>query len=78
MILGTSKQQITASGRNRLVIQNLGPGNVFLGTEGDVSPTIGLKIAVNAVYEFPTTSADDDVWVVADAANTDVRVLRVG
>lgn len=78
VIVGTSAQAVVAQGRTRLVIQNLGPGDVFLDTEGTVTPTAGLKIPVNATYEFPTASADDNVWLVASAANTDVRVIRIG
>lgn len=78
VILGTTKQAVAASGRNRLLIQNLGPGNVFLDTEGTVTATAGLKIEPGAVYEFPTASADDDVYIISDTANTDVRIVRLG
>lgn len=78
IIVGTTPVQVPGGGRTRALIQNLGPGNIYLDTEGSVDATSGLRIAPNEGYEFPTAGASDELWLVADAANTDVRHIRVG
>jgi len=77
ILVGTTSQKILAD-RSRPVIQNLGPGNVYIDTDGDVDVNSGLKLAVNAVYEFPTAGAESDIWIVSDAADTDVRIVEMG
>lgn len=77
VLVGTTSQKLPAD-RSRPVIQNLGPGDVYLDTDGDVDADSGMKLAVGAVYEFPTSGATSDIWVVATQADTDVRVIEVG
>ncbi len=78
ILLGTTPQQIKGT-RSRPLIQNLGPGNVYVDTDGDVDAASGFKMVPNSVYEFPTSGASSvGIWVVADAANTDVRVVGMG
>lgn len=78
IIVGTVSQKIPSGGRTRPVIQNLGPGDVYIDTEGSVTASSGLKLPVGSVYEFPTAGTLDDIWIVASEAGTDVRVIKVG
>lgn len=77
LILGTTSQSI-ASTRERPVIQNLGPGNVYIDTDGDVDSSSGLKLVVGAVYEFPTSGSPSKIYLVADMPSTDVRIIGMG
>ncbi len=77
-IVGTSAQKVVAGGRQRPVIQNLGPGVIYLDTGGTVTVSTGLRIPVGAVYEFPTSGSEDDIWIIATEADTDVRVIEIG
>lgn len=78
IIVGTSAQKVVSGGRQRPVVQNLGPGTIFLDTEGSVTPTTGIKIPVGWTYEFPTSGSEDDIWIISDTASTDVRVIQIG
>lgn len=78
MILGATPQQIPGN-RSRPVIQNLGPGTVYLDTDGAVDETSGLQIAVGQAYEFPGAGGNSvGIFLMADAEDTDVRVVGVG
>lgn len=77
ILVGTTAVKIPAT-RKIPVIQNLGPGILFLDTDGDVDVDSGLKLGVGVVYEFPESGAYSDIWVVADAEGTDVRIIEVG
>lgn len=77
ILLGTTAQNIRGD-RSLPVIQNLGPGTVYLDTDGDVDATSGLKIDPGAVYEFPISGGNMGIWIVASEANTDVRVIELG
>lgn len=59
------------------VIQNLGPGVLYLDTSSSVSVTTGLRVPVDGAYEWPRDVATS-VYAVASAAGTDVRILKVG
>jgi hypothetical protein len=66
-------------GRSRPLIQNLGPGNVFMSTDSTVTVTSGFMIPVGAAYEFPTPrSASKGVWLCTDEDGTDVRFVLLG
>jgi len=68
------------TGTQRPIIQNLGPGIVYIGPTSTDLTTEGLKLPVNAVYEYPAIVQDGAgaVWVVADTNSTDVRIINVG
>ena len=68
------------TGSMRPVIQNLGPGDLFLSTNGTNITTVGIKIPVNAGYEVPAilTEGAGQVWLAASGGNCDVRILNVG
>lgn len=78
ILVGTSPLPIRAT-RARPLIQNLGPGNVYLDTDGNVDADSGFKIIPNAVYEFPTSAGNSrGVFIVSDTPDTDVRVIGMG
>lgn len=79
IVVGTAAVAVPYAGDNILVIQNLGPGALYVDAAATVTSTTGLKLAVNAVYEFPRqlNKGSGEVWVIADAASTDVRILEV-
>lgn len=76
--LGLTPQKLSSS-RARPVIQNLGPGTVYLDTDGDVDIDSGFQIVTGAVYEFPAPGGrSKGVWIMADTEDTDVRVVEMG
>lgn len=60
-----------------VVMQNLGPGDIYVDFKDDVSVTSGVKIAASGAYEFPR-GASQGLYVVASANETDVRIMAVG
>lgn len=80
LILGTTAQSVPTEGRARPVIQNLGPGKVYLDTNNGVTTSGGLQLPVGAIYEFHVGAGFNagGVWLVSDAANTDVRIIGIG
>jgi hypothetical protein len=74
--VGTTPVALPVDRGETPIIQNLGPGVVYLDTRSNVSTGTGLQVAVNSAYEWPTdvTSA---VYAVADVADTDVRIMVV-
>jgi hypothetical protein len=62
------------------VIQNLGPGVLYIGATSTNLSTEGLQLPVGAVYEFPRIVQDGAgaVWIQAIGASCDVRMLNVG
>jgi hypothetical protein len=68
------------SGTQQPIIQNLGPGNLYIGTSSTNLSTTGLYLPAGAVYEFPATLVEGAgaIWLEADAPDTDVRVINVG
>lgn len=60
-----------------VVVQNLGPGNLFLDAVNTVAPSTGIKIAVGGGYEIADYKGGP-IFIVADAASTDVRYAAFG
>ena len=62
------------------VIQNLGPGILYLSSSNTNITTEGLQLPVGAVYEFPEIVQDGAgaVWIQATGGDCDVRMLNVG
>lgn len=68
-----------ATGRGRPIIQNLGPGNVYFDSEPTVTASTGIRLVPGAAFEFATgVGVETGLSVVADQANTDVRVIVMG
>jgi len=82
MILTTAAGIVDSgfSGTNQPVIQNLGPGTLYVGPYSTNLSTNGLKLTVNAVYEYPKTLVEGDakVYIQAIGDSCDVRVMNVG
>jgi hypothetical protein len=84
MILNSSQGAVDTgfTGSQQPIIQNLGPGIIYIGPMNDAETLYfnGLKLVVNAVYEYPTTLVEgaNKVYIYADADNTDVRIINVG
>ena len=67
-------------GSMKPVIQNLGPGILYLGTSVTNITTVGLKVPVDSVYELPSILSEgaSQIWLAASGGNCDVRILNVG
>lgn len=65
---------------DRPIVQNLGPGTLYLGTGSADLATKGLKLPINAVYELPATLMEGagQIFLLADGGNCDVRIVNVG
>lgn len=72
---GTSAAQIVGVNlsRGRSLIQNLGPGDLYLGTDSSVTTSSGLKVSVGGSAEITFESA---IYGIATAAGTDVRFIE--
>lgn len=77
--IGTSPVRLDVPTAATPIVQNLGPGNVFLG-DAAVTTGTGLKLSPNSAFEFPRDLGQGfgGLFAVADAAGTDVRYLVVG
>ena len=62
------------------IIQNLGPGDLYLSTGPTSITSRGLKLPINAVYELPVILVEGagQVWLAASGGNCDVRIINVG
>ena len=62
------------------VIQNLGPGTLYVYNSSTSITTEGLQLPVGAVYELPQVVQDGAgaVFVQATGGNCDVRLMNVG
>jgi len=72
--------QLAFSGTQQCVVQNLGPGVLYLGATNASLTTEGIQLPVGAVYELPAVVQDGigAVWVQASGGDCDVRTLNVG
>lgn len=79
-IVGTTVVNLDLPRSCRPVIQNLGPGVLYLDSDPDVTVDSGLQLPVGAVYEFAQPLAGNEVSLslISSLANTDVRVLVNG
>ena len=64
----------------RPIVQNLGPGTLWLGTGSESLANLGLKLPVNAVYELPAelVQGAGAIYLLATDGNCDVRIINVG
>ena len=62
------------------VIQNLGPGILYVYNSSTSITTEGLQLPVGAVYELPQVVQDGAgaVFIQATGGNCDVRLMNVG
>ncbi len=79
MTVGTSAVRLNAPASSTPIVQNLGPGSIFIG-DSTVTVATGIKLGPGDVYEFlrDLSQSFGSLYLVADAAGTDVRYLVVG
>ena len=75
--VGTAPVRLPARIGDRPVVQNLGPGDIYVNTRADVTTSDGLKIPVDQAYEWPGDLAAD-LYAISTLDDTDVRVIVVG
>lgn len=78
--VGVTATPLVFGGGDTPLIQNLGPGTVYLGRDDTVTAGSGIQLGVGAAYEFPSdlgVSGSSTVYLVSDAAGTDVRYMVV-
>lgn len=67
---------------DRPIVQNLGPGTLYLSTNGAANvETVGIALPINAVYELPAVLMEGAGRIYLRATGVggcDVRVLNVG
>jgi hypothetical protein len=68
------------SGTTQPIIQNLGPGNIYLGTTSVNLSTTGIYMPPGSVYELPATLVEGakELFIQTDGDLTDVRIINVG
>lgn len=80
LAVDTTAEQITPAdtrlrGRRKMLVQNLGGGNVFLGGTSDVTSSTGYRIASGGSLELDVLDYGN-IWIIGDAA-ADVRILEL-
>jgi hypothetical protein len=82
MIIATDQGAVDTgyTGTMQPIIQNLGPGVLYVGNLPTNLTTTGLYLPAGAVYEFPATLVEGGgkVYIQADVASCDVRIINVG
>jgi hypothetical protein len=71
---------VAFTGNQRPIVQNLGPGTLYLGTGTSSLNTVGLKLPTNAVYELPAdlVTGPGRICLLAMDDDCDVRIINVG
>lgn len=78
-LVGIEPLALGPFGRARPIIQNIGPGDVYLDTDQEASTSSGLRIKPGEALSFSGPAATETgIWLVASEANTDVRVVLMG
>lgn len=80
VVVGTEPVHLPIPADSTPIVQNLGPGVLYLDHDPEVSVDTGLKVPVDTGYEFARdlSQGGGQVYAVADADDTDVRILVVG
>lgn len=72
--------QIDASalaGRTRIMVQNVGAKDIYIGFSNAVAVANGLKVAKGAVLELPF-GEDLDLYGISDGGSSEVRLVQIG
>lgn len=78
IVVGTAAVQVNVNGETP-IIQNLGPGVIYMDTVDTVTTANGVRLAVGNTYEYPgDMRLAGPLFLISDQANTDVRVMVVG
>lgn len=82
MIITTGQGAVDSgyTGTMQAIVQNLGPGVLYVGTTADDLENVGLYLPPGAVYEFPATVVEGAgaIWLQANGGQCDVRIINVG
>lgn len=76
---GTTASELVSSpllGRVRVMIQNLGTKDVYLGFDNTVTSANGLRIAAGSFLEMPF-GEDLDIWAISSQAGQDLRIVEI-
>jgi len=69
-------------GKQQPIVQNLGPGDIYISTNNVDVDTTGLYIPAGGVYEFPATLIEGGgnvfIQVLTGHVQADVRIVNVG
>lgn len=70
----------TLSQSSRPIVQNLGPGTLYIGPSEDNLLSEGLQLKANCVYEVPAPMVEGlvSLYLQAETTTCDVRILNVG
>jgi len=73
--VGTSATLVRAAntGRASILVQNLGAGTIYLGSDSSVTTANGIQAQPGAAVEF---KVDDAIYAISSAAATDVRYFE--
>lgn len=74
--VGTTPEKLPVGPGSTPIVQNIGPGVLYLDFSSGVSADTGFQIEVGGAYEFPK-DLPKDLYAVA-SVQTDVRILVVG
>jgi hypothetical protein len=75
----TTPVRVEADGDMRILIQNLGAGDIYIGPDNTVSSSNGIKVVSGGWFETPAhlVTSKNHIWIVSDTT-ADVRIMRVG
>ena len=75
----TTAVPVGAASDVQVLIQNLGPDPVYLGTDASVTSLTGIKMLAGGSFTSPKDVRDlgIDLFLVSDGSS-DVRLMRVG
>lgn len=64
------------SGRRRILVQNLGSSDIFLGGNASVTTANGLRVSKNSTFEIPI-GENVPVYAIATSGTPDVRYMQL-
>jgi len=78
-VLGTATQLDTAlqAGRNRIMIQNLGAKDIFVGPSG-VTLATGIRVGSKSTLEIDGFGEALGLYAISGTAGQDTRVWQIG
>jgi hypothetical protein len=77
LIIGPEPVRVIPPPTAKPILQNLGPGLLYYDTDDSISADTSIRMPVGSVYEFAEsfTRSGSGLWLVADTADTDVRIV---
>lgn len=64
------------AGRTRILIQNLGDKDIFVGNDASITTANGIRVAKNVMLELPF-GEDLNVFAIAESGTQDVRIMEL-